>query len=114
MVTLKEIEAYRKANKLTKKDLAAKLGMSYVFFVKVMNGHRPLSPALCAKFENIARAVGVKTYRDVIAVPVRFTLAEWAALKDSLPEGTDIEEHLRAYVMGDLLQQAEKEIGQGQ
>lgn len=81
MVTLSEIENWRKLNKLTKKELAEKLNVSYPFLVDMLNGKREISGATAAKFEVLKNeAVRVSSYDDVRAFAVRMTNEEYQRL----------------------------------
>ncbi len=81
MITLGEIEAWRKAHGLTKKELAAKLGITYPFFVNVLNGKRELSAAVAQKFEQlIGDSSRPCRYDDVRAFAIRLTHTEYDQL----------------------------------
>ena len=81
MVKLSEIEEWRILNKLTKKELAEKLGVSYPFLVDMLNGKREVSAATSAKFECLkAEQVRVCSFDDVRAFSVRMTPEEYMQL----------------------------------
>lgn len=81
MITLEDIEAWRKAHGLTKKELAAKLGITYPFLVNVLNGKRVLSAATAMKFQQLSRQhVKRCNYDEVRAFAIRMTDAEFYAL----------------------------------
>lgn len=79
MITITEIDAWRVAQKITKKELAKKLGLSYSFLVDILNGKRELSEATVAKFERLRGDVQPVLCRfdDVCAYAVRLTPAEY-------------------------------------
>lgn len=81
MVTLSEIENWRKLNNLTKKELASRLDVSYPFLVDMLNGKREISTATAAKFEVVKNeAVKVCAYDDIRAFAVRMTPDEYLRL----------------------------------
>lgn len=104
MITPDEIEAWRSAHGLTKKELATQIGISYPFLVDILNGKRELSEATAAKFELLrGEAAKVCRYDDVRAYAVRLTPAEFrqlcavAGVQDMTAEGVE-------KVVRDLLQ----------
>lgn len=64
------------------------------------------------KQEAIARMMFQRetSLRDVIAVSVRFTAEEMAALQAALPPGSDLEEVLRSRVLNEILAEARREV----
>ncbi len=81
MISLNEIEAWRVAHRMTKKELAQKMGVTYTFMVEILNGKRPLSDATCAKFERLRAAdARVCRYDDVRAFAIRLTEEEYRQL----------------------------------
>lgn len=110
MITLDEIEIWRSTHGLTKKELAARIGISYPFLVDILNGKRELSEATAAKFEVLrSEATKVCRYDDVRAYAVRLTPAEFqqlcavAGVKDMSAD--DVEQVVR-----DLLQRTWDEL----
>lgn len=104
MITPNEIEAWRSAHGLTKKELATQIGISYPFMVDILNGKRELSESTAAKFELLrSEAAKVCRYDDVRAYAVRLTPAEFrqlcavAGVQDMTAEGVE-------KVVRDLLQ----------
>lgn len=81
MVTFNEIEAWRVAHKLTKKELARRLGITYTFLVDILNGKRELSAATALKFQQLSGEESKPCrYDDVRAYAVRFTPTEFQQL----------------------------------
>lgn len=81
MITLEEIEIWRRARGLTKKELAAQIGISYPFLVNILKGKRELSESTAAKFEVLRSETSkVCRYDDVMAYAVRLTPAEYQQL----------------------------------
>lgn len=110
MITPGEIEAWRRARGLTKKELASQMGITYPFLVNVLNGRRELSETTAAKFELLRQdAARVCRYDDVRAYAVRLTpgeyaqLCELAGVQDMTAEGVEA-------VVRDLLQRSWDEL----
>lgn len=78
MITINEIDAWRAAHGLTKKELASLLGISYTFLVNILNGRRDLSAATAAKFELLRKGDSrPRSIDDVMAFAVRLTPEEY-------------------------------------
>lgn len=110
MITYHEIEAWRVAHKITKKELARRLGITYTFLVDILNGKRALSAATALKFQQLSgKDVKACSYDDVMAYAVRLTPAEYhqlckiAGKPDMSP--AEVEKAVR-----DLLQQTWDEL----
>lgn len=85
MVTLQDIENWRLSRRITKKELAKLLGISYPFLVNILNGKRPLSDAVALKFLNLSKEAVKRCKLDDIKVfAVRMTAAEYAFLCEAL------------------------------
>lgn len=84
---------------MTARALAEQAGLNYEHLCKVLKGSRPAVPGLIAK---CATALGMEEtgaqYRDVIAVAVRFTPDEYAALKSMCADGQTPEELIRELI----------------
>ena len=81
MITISEIENYRLRHHLTKKELAAAMGITYPFLVDILNGKRELSAATAAKFEVLrAEKSAVTSYDAVRAFAIRLTEQEYREL----------------------------------
>lgn len=110
MITPEDIEAWRKTHGLTKKELAAQMGITYPFLVNILNGKRELSAATAQKFKELCGdAARVCRYDDVRAYAVRLTPTEFqqlcavAGVQDMSAE--DVEKMVR-----DLLQRTWDEL----
>lgn len=110
-LNISDIEAWRARAGMSKKALAAALGVNYDFFIRVLNGKAALSSGLVARFQAFASSAqsplpppsgGVSArdslYSDVVVVPVRFTAEEWQEIAATLPDGADVEQILREFV----------------
>lgn len=84
---------------MTVKQLAEKADVNYQHLCKVLNGQRPAAAGLK---EKCAYALGLRStqrsYRDVIAVAVRFLPEEYHALKALCSSGQTPEELIRELV----------------
>lgn len=81
MITLKDIEAWRVAHRLSKKELAEQLGLTYTYLVGMLNGKRVLSAATAMKFQQLSgKHVKRCNYDEVRAFAIRMTDAEFYAL----------------------------------
>lgn len=85
MVTVEDVEMWRKAQRVSKKELAKRLGMTYTFLVDILNGKKPLSTATALKFLNLSeKAVKRCKLDDIKVFAVRMTAAEYAFLCEAL------------------------------
>lgn len=82
MITISEIETWRRLRKITKKELALRLGITYPYLVSILNGKQELSESVAAKFELMANGArkGASRYDDVRAFAVRLTNEEYEKL----------------------------------
>lgn len=90
---------------LTIGAMAERLGVSPEYLGAVLSGKRKLTEGLHARFI-ATQAQQSPSFRDVVPLVVRFTAEEWAAMKSKMPPGVDLEEHLRRYMMGEMVAEA--------
>ena len=86
-------------------SMAELLGVSAEYLGAVLSGKRKLTDGLHARFIAM-QAKQSPSFRDVVPLVVRFTAEEWAAMQRQLPPGVDLEEHLRRYMMGEMVAEA--------
>lgn len=110
MITFNEIEEWRVAHKLTKKELARRLDITYTFLVDILNGKRDLSAATALKFQQlIGEEARACRYDAVRAYAVRLTPAEFRQLC-AVAGVTDMNAEEVEIIVRDLLQRTWDEL----
>lgn len=89
--------------------LAEKLGVRASTVDNWLSRGRAIPETKVHAIEELMMSRGA-SYRDVIAVPVRFTQQEWDALTASLPHDVDVEDVLREQVLHRVLTVAAREV----
>lgn len=98
-ISLQDFEQYRIAHKITKKEMANRLGVSYMFFVALMKGRKNLTENLILRFEKLQKTESERP--RFIAVPLVFTDSEWRWVQAHFGVSTisEAEEVLRNYII---------------
>lgn len=105
-ISLQDFEQYRIAHKITKKEMASRLGVSYMFFVALMKGRKNLTENLIMRFEKLQKTENARP--RFIAVPLVFTEREWQDVQArfGVSSVSEAEVMLRDYI----IQQAQKAV----
>lgn len=106
MITVNEIDIWRKNQGMTLKDLAGKLNVSYKAFCPVMSGKRKLSAKMAANIEKLmSREAGV--VRVSLAAEFVPMLQAWANTA-----GVSIDDVVQ-YILSDALKNKVKREAEG-